>query len=234
MVSVEEAVIARISKGSTNFEILVDPDKALEFKKGKDYSIENILAVKEIFSDVKKGERASGGDLEKYFGTKDIIKISETIIRQGQIQLTTEQKRKLVEEKKKQIADIISKQGINPKTNLPHPPDRILKSMDEAHVNVDPFKKAEDQIESVISRIQEIIPVHLERIEIAVKIPMQYAGRASSLIRGICLIKKEEWKSDGWIAVIEIPAGMQSDIYNKLNDLTSGNVEVKVIKRKGI
>ena len=58
---------------------------------------------------------------------------------------------------------------------------------------------------------------------------MQFAGKASSIIRNIAPVKKEEWKSDAWVAILEIPAGMQSVIYEKLNDLTSGQVEVKVI-----
>ena len=44
-------------------------------------------------------------------------------------------------------------------------------------------------------------------------------------------IKKEEWKSDAWIAVVEIPAGMQGEIYEKLNNMTGGKAEVKVLTR---
>jgi ribosome maturation protein SDO1 len=73
MVSVEDAVVAKISKEGTNFEILVDPDKALEFRKGKDTDMESILAVPEIFKDSKKGERHSSEDLHKAFGTTDVF-----------------------------------------------------------------------------------------------------------------------------------------------------------------
>lgn len=231
MVSVEKAVIARISKGSEVFEVLVDPDRALQFRKGIDVSIENMLAVNEIFKDSKKGERASSSELEKHFGTTDTLKIASRIVKEGEIQLTTEQRRGLLEEKKKQIAEIISRQGVNPKTKLPHPQQRVLNAMEEAHVNVDPFKSARDQVEDVLLKVQEIIPVSMERIEIVIKVPMQYAGKASSVIRNMVSIKKEEWTADAWIAVVEISAGMQADIYSKLNDITGGNVEVKVVNR---
>jgi len=231
MVSVENAVIARVSKGSEHFEILVDPEKALQFKKGIDVSIENMLAIKEVFKNSKKGERASASELEKAFGTTDVLKIASEIIRHGEIQLTTDQRRKLVEEKKRQIAEIISKQGINPKTKLPHPQQRILNAMEEAHMNVDPFKPARNQVEDVLAKIQEIIPVSVERVEIAIRVPMQYAGKANSVIRNMVSIKKEEWKSDAWIVVVEISAGMQAEIYSKLNEITGGNVEVKILKK---
>ncbi len=231
MTSVDKAVTARITKDHTSFEILVDPDKALQFKKGMDVSMDNLLVVREIFTDSKKGERASGSDLEKHFGTSDVLKISEQILKTGELQLTTEQRRKLLDEKKKQIANIISKQGIDPKTKLPHPPQRIINAMEDAHVSVEAFRPAEEQIQRVLDAIQEIIPISIERLEIAVKVPMQYAGKVSSIMHNLAPVKKEEWKSDAWLALIEIPAGMQADIYSKLNDMTSGQVEVKVVKR---
>ena len=229
MVSVDKAVTARITRDHTHFEILVDPDKALELRKGKDIPIEDILAVRDVFKDAGKGERASAFEMERFFNTSDPFKVAEFIIRHGEVQLTTEQRRKILEEKRKQIAEIISKQGINPKTKLPHPVTRILNAMEEAKVSVDIFKPAGDQVESVLSKIQPIIPIAFERLEIAIKVPADQAGRISSIIRSIAPVKKEEWR-DSWFAVIEILAGMQSEIYKRLNDLTAGKVEVRVIR----
>lgn len=234
MIPLEKAVIARLNKNGIEFEILVDPDMALEFKKGKNIALENILAVPEIFKDAKKGERVSENDLLKCFHTKNIWDVVSEIIKKGEIQLTTEQKRRFIEEKKKEIADIISKQTINPQTKLPHPPSRILHAMEESHVNIDPFRPAKDQIEMVVSKIQSILPVSMERLEIAVRIPIEYAGKASSIIRNTVKIKNEEWKTDAWICLIDIPAGMQSEIYQRLNELTKGKVEVKILKEKPV
>ena len=231
MVSLEDAVIARLIRDKIQFEILVDPEKALEFKRGSNIAIENILAVSEIFKDSKRGERSSEEDLNKAFNTTDVFKIATAILKHGQIQVTTEQRKKEVEERKKEIANIISKQAVDPKTKLPHPANRIMNAMQEAHINVDPDKSATDQMESVIEKIRSIIPISIERIEIALRVPIQYAGKVSSAIRSMASVKNEEWKSDVWIAVIEIPAGMQSTVYDKLNKLTSGNVEVKVLSK---
>jgi len=162
------------------------------------------------------------------------MKVAEAIVKDGEIQLTTEQKHNMREEKRKQIADIISKQGIDPKTKTPHPPQRILNAMEQAHVNIDPFKPAKEQVEIVLEKIREIIPISMERLEIAVKVPIKFAGKASSIIRQMASVLKEEWKSDCWIVMIEIPAGMQADVYGRLNELTSGQVEVKIVKEKQV
>ena len=234
MVSVDKATLARITKGGKNFEILVDPDMAFKFKKGVPVSIDNILAVRQVFSEARKGERVPDEDLTKAFGTHDIITIAENIIRNGEVQFTTEQRRHFVEEKKLQVASIISKQGLDPKTKLPHPQARILNAMEQAKVNVDPFKPANEQVKDVLSRIQQILPISLERIEIAVRIPIEHAGKATAIMRDIAPIKNEEWKNDCWIALIEIPAGMQAEIYDRLNKLTAGRVEVKILKEHKI
>ncbi|MCD6591253.1 MAG: ribosome assembly factor SBDS [Candidatus Aenigmarchaeota archaeon] len=234
MVSVEDAVIARLSRLGMNFEILVDPDKALDFKKGRDVDIDDMLVIPEIFKDAKKGERHKEEDLHKAFGTTDVYEVVKKILKDGELQLTTEQRHRFIEEKKREVANIISRQGIDPKTKLPHPVTRILNAMEQAHVIIDPFRPAKEQIKNVLEKIQQIIPISLERIEIAIKIPIEYAGRANSMVREITDVKKEEWRSDCWIAVIEIPAGIQSDIYERLNKLTQGKLEVKILKEHKI
>ena len=230
MVSVDKAVIARITREHVHFEILVDPEKALDFRKGKPVSIESILAVQDIFKDAGKGERAGAHDLETHFKTSDIYKVAEEIIRHGEVQLTTEQRRRLLEEKKRQIADMISRQGINPQTKLPHPVTRILNAMEEARVQVDPTKSAQEQVETVLGKIQPIIPIAFERLEVAIRVPAASAGRMSSHLHSIATVRKEEWQGDYFLALIEIPAGMQSEIYKKLNDLTGGKVESRVVR----
>ena len=229
MLSLDKAVTAKISRKHAHFEILVDPTLALDFRKGKDIQVDDILAVRGIFKDSRKGERVSEKELEDNFRTTDIKEISSQILKHGEIQFTTEQRRKLVEEKRKEIAYMISKRGVDPRTNLPHPANRIINAIDEAHVNLDPFKPSSDQLETVLEAIRPILPIKVETVEIAVKIPMQYAGKASSALRTITPVKREEWKQDGWIAVIDIPAGMQSEILSKLNEMTSGSVETKIL-----
>jgi len=51
--------------------------------------------------------------------------------------------------------------GIDPKTGLPHPPQRILNAMDEAHVHMDPFRRAPDQVAGVLETVQEILHISL-------------------------------------------------------------------------
>jgi ribosome maturation protein SDO1 len=230
MVDVDKAVIARLRKEGYVFEILVDCDNALAFKKGKSIGLGDVVATDDIFKDVKKGDKASEQTLQSIFDTSDPDKIAEIIVREGEVQLTSQHRAKEREEKKKRIINIIHRNAIDSKTGLPHPSQRIENAMAEAGVHVDEHKKAEDQVEEVLKKIRVVIPIKFERREIAVKIPAQFAGQSYTILKKHKLIK-DEWQNDGsLVAVVEIPAGVQDEFFHELNKLSHGDVETKIVK----
>lgn len=230
--SVEKAVVARMNVRNQKFEILVDPEKALEVKRGKTLDLNEVLAYPAIYSDARKGELAPTKDLQTAFGTTDVSKIAERIIKEGMLQLTTEQRRKMIEQKKMQIATIISKRGINPQTNTPHPPQRILNAMEEVGVRVDPFVDAEAQVSNVLKEIRKMLPIKLEKVSFSLRIPPQFSGRAYPLLKRFGEIKSENWLTDGSLQVeIEVLAGVQDEFFKKLSDLTHGQFESKLLRK---
>jgi ribosome maturation protein SDO1 len=203
MISVDKAVVARLKSKGANFEILVDPRKAFEMKKGANINIQDVLAYPAIYKDARKGEVVREEDLQKTFGTTDVYKIAEEIIKKGEFSLTTEQKRELIEEKKNQIATLISKRAINPQTNTPHPPQRILNAMEK-----------------------------VGKILLQLKIPPQFIGKAYSIITKAGEVKSEQYLGDGSLQVqIEIFSGVQDEFFRKIAEITKGNYESKVLKK---
>jgi ribosome maturation protein SDO1 len=231
LVSLDEAVIARLKKGEEHFEVLVDPYAAADLIDGKDIEIIQNLAIDAIFKDSKKGTHASEESLIKYFGTSNITEISKQIILKGIIQLTTEQRHKMQKNKKARIIEVIARNAMDPKTKSPHPRQRIELAMDQAGVHIDPFKPISEQVKTIIDLLRPIIPISMENLRISVKIPAEYIGRAYGTVRNFGTLEREDWESDGsWLGIIKIPAGMQNDFYDKLNDATKGNVSTKILK----
>ncbi|VVB86653.1 Ribosome maturation protein SDO1 [uncultured archaeon] len=231
MVALDESIIARLKTHGKSFEVFVDPDGALAFKKGDPVKIENILAVEDVFSDARNGDRPAEQDVLNAFGTTDAIKIAEKIINEGELQLTTEQRRKIQEDKKKQIIAFIARNAINPQTKAPHPPARIEAAMDEAGIHIDPMKSVEEQVDITMKAIRPIIPIRFEEVKIAIKLPPEYATKAYGSVAKFGNLVKQEWQNDGsWIGVISIPAGMQDELFNLLNRLTKGSAETRLIK----
>jgi ribosome maturation protein SDO1 len=231
VISLDDAVIARLESHGSSFEILVDPDLALEFKKGREIDITKILASEEIFKDSKKGDRASLEHIKEVFGVDNLQDAAKIIIRKGDLQLTTLQRRKIQEDRKKQVITIIARDAINPQTKHPHPPARIERAMDEARIHIDPFKPAEEQTPGVIKAIRPLIPLKFEKREVAVKVPPHYAGRAVNIVKSYGDLKREEWQKDGsWVCLINLSAGVVEEFFDKLNQLTHGDVETKILK----
>lgn len=230
VISVDHAIIAKYQVMGHKFEILVDPDLAWAFKEEEKIPIEEILAVEEIYKDAKKGDRISEDVLKQVFAERSVLEIAEKIILEGELQLTTEQRRKMIETKRKKIVTYICKHAINPKTKTPHPPQRIESAMETAKVNIDMQKKAKDQVEAIVKKISPLLPIKLEKMKLAVRLSADLGGKAHGVIQSFGKINKEEWTTDGsWIGLIEIPAGVKDDLVAKLDALTKGKVETKIV-----
>ena len=126
----KEYVIARVEKSGEKFEVLVKPDAVQRLRDGKDVDLMAELAIDEIFRDAHKGSKASEEKMQEFFQTTEPLKVAKQIIRHGEIQLTTEQRRQMLEAKRKQIVQYIAQNAINPQTNAPHPPHRIEIAME--------------------------------------------------------------------------------------------------------
>ncbi len=232
MVRLEDAIVARYEHGGHRFEILVDPNAIDDIKSGKIENVIDYMVIDEIFKDAHKGDRASEELVKEVFGTTDVNEVAKTIVKKGQVQLTTEQRRKMLEEKKKRIVMEIARNAINPQTGAPHPPQRIELAMEEAKVHIDPLKSVEEQVPMVLKALRPLIPIRFEKVKIAVKLSGDMYGKAYGEISKMGTILKEEWLSDGsWIGVIEIPAGMQGEFLDMLNKKTHGNVQTKILRR---
>ena len=195
--------------------------------------MKDILAAMRIFSDAKKGMEASETAMKQIFGTSDAIEVAKTIIQKGEIQLTQEYRERLREDKRKQIITIIHRNGVDPKTHLPHPPQRIENAFIEAKIHVEEFKPVQEQVQEALKKLRPILPIKFEVKEIALKIGPEYAPKCYSTVKSFGTMLREEWQSNGyWVVVVELPGGMENDLYDKLNKICHGNVESKILKIK--
>jgi len=233
MVTVEEAVIARLKTHGHNFEILVDCNNAISIRQNKNVDMKDVLAAMKIFTDAKKGLEASEGAMKQIFKTADPEEVAKQIIKKGDIQLTSEYRNTLRENKRKQIINIIHKNGVDPTTHAPHPVNRIENALEEAKFHVDEFTSVEKQLQEALKKLKPIIPIRFEVKEIAVKIGPEYAAKAYSTVKNYGKILREEWQNNGyWVGVVEMPGGLESEFYEKINSICHGEVEAKVLKTK--
>ncbi len=228
---VDKPSVVRYSFEGEKFEILVKPDPALEFKLGKRKDISSILVSDEIYTDSNKGTRASTEKLLKAFKTEDTTAIAEKILKKGDLNLTTDQRRKMISEKRKQIVNFIAKTYVDPKSHLPHPPLRIEQAMEDGRVSIDPHKNAEEQIKDIVEKLRSIIPLKSENLVLEIIVPAQFASQSYSVLKSTGTLQKEEWQSNGSLkAILEIPAAARPNVIDRLGSITKGTASVEVLK----
>jgi ribosome maturation protein SDO1 len=235
MVDIDKAIISRLKIYGETFEIFVDPDLALKYRSSKESEkipIENVLAVEEIFKDAKAGERASDERMKEIFRTDDVHEIARKILKKGEFSLTTEQRRKILDQKRKKIVHLISRSAIDPRTSTPHPPTRIEKAMEEAKVFIDINKPAEEQLEGIVKELRPLLPIKFESLRVAIKVLAQDYGKCYPIMKKFGEVQKEEWIGKDFLCLVEIPAGLRDEFYSSLNNLTHGEVKIKILKEK--
>ena len=226
MVSLDDSVLARMEKGGKRYELLVDPEMVDDFKNDPDsVNIDDFLAMDEVFHDARGGERPTEEAIENTFGTQDILEIAKIILTKGSIQLTTNQRKAIVEKMRQKIIHHIHSQAVDPKTKSPHPVTRIELALEESRYSVDPFKKLELQIKDAVDKLKVLIPLSFETMRLAFKVPGSAYGGAMRVLRNYHV--KDGWLEDGtWACVIEIPAGMKGEIIGQIMKVSS-QTEVK-------
>lgn len=225
--------LARLRKQGLKFEVAVDPDLAIKYKKGEISDIRDVLKQEKIFADVKKGLLASEHDMQNLFQTIDSIQVAEKILKDGEIQLTAEYRAKIREEKKNRIIHLIHRNAIDPKTRLPHPLTRFENAFEQLKIHLDDFKSAEEQVDDVLKKLQTIMPIKIETLIVKVDIPPQFAHQSYGIMKKYGKIKEDTWGTDGGlITTMELPAGLQEELLDQLNNLTHGGATMEVIKEK--
>jgi ribosome maturation protein SDO1 len=233
MVSLDDAVVARLARHSITFEILVDPDgveKIYDQSNPSDDDILKILVVDDVFTHWSDGTRAAEEELLKGFDTLDVATIARRILADGEVQLTQEQRKRMLDQKHKRIIEHIARHAWNPQAKMPHPKDRIERALVEAKWRADPLLRVTTQVDEALKILKLLMPIAVARVNVALRIPAEYTGKAYGQIRQLGKLSKEEWQADGaLVAVLDIPAGAQTEVYDQLNAITQGNAETRLL-----
>ena len=226
-----DVTVVRYSFEGEKFEILVKPDLALDYKLGKKKDVSAVLVSEEIYTDSGKGTKPGNEKLLKAFKTEDQAEIAQIILQKGVLNLTTDQRRKMIDEKKKQIVQFIVKTYVDPKSHLPHPPIRVEQAMKDARVSVDPQKSVDEQMQDIVEKLRSIIALKSENLQLEIIVPAQYASQSYAVLKSVGSLKNEEWQNNGSLkAILEIPAAARPNVIDKLGSITKGSASVEVMQ----
>jgi len=224
MVNVE----ARVRVKGKHFEIMVDLDEALKVKNAQG-DITQALQSNNVFYDLKKGTIASQSDLKDAFGTIELYEVAKKIILSGEVQKTQDFRDEEREKKVKQVVSLIVKNATD-QHGRPYTEVRIRSALAEVHFNFD-NRPPELQMQDLVHKLKEKIPIKIETKRIKLTVPAQFTGQVYGLVQGYK--ESEEWLGNGDLQVIlNIPAGLAIDFFDKVNSVTHGAVQSEELKEK--
>ncbi len=221
-------VVARIKVKGKHYEIQVDLDEALKVKAGKG-DILSALDSPSIYSNLSKGHVASQADLTASFGTADVYEIARKIIVSGEVQKTQDFRDAERDAKVKQVISLIIRNAVD-QNGRPYTEERIKRAMEEAHAHVD-NRSPEQQLSDIVEKLQKVLPIRIETKRIQLVIPARFTGQVYGMLKDNK--ESEEWLSNGDLkAIVNVPAGLQLDFYDKLNSVTHGAVQSLELQKK--
>ena len=150
------------------------------------------------------------------------------LFRSGEILLTQEHREEEKEKKFKQVVDFLVTNSVDSQTGHPHTADRIKRALEEAHVNIN-NTLVENQITDIIAEISKIIPIKIETKKVKIIIPAMHTGKGYGILTQYK--ESEKWLDNGDLDVlVNVPAGLIMDFYDKLNSVTHGSAVTEEVK----
>ncbi|MEM1557060.1 MAG: ribosome assembly factor SBDS [Thermoproteota archaeon] len=225
----KQSTVSRLSIRGEKFEIIVAPDPALNFKLTGKGDIRKILLVDEVYSDSKKGLRVSSEKLKKFFGTTDVFKIAEKILLEGELQLTSEQRRRMIESKRQQTIAMLSKTLLDPSLGNPIPSLRIEQALNQIGISIDPFKPPEEQIKNVIKALRQILQFKVNEVSLTLTCQQEESTDVYGFLNSFGEVDHTKAQKDRSVKIsARIPSVLMSYFLEKLNEKYGDKVKVDI------
>ncbi len=177
MVKVDESFILIYKKEGQEFQVLVDYEKLLQFKKEENIDIYDVLADTSIYVDIKKGLLQSQNLTNEIFAKKTENEILKEILLKGECQIPTSFLNKKRDEIKQKVISYIVESCINPQTNHKFTPSMVESEVNKLKFNFDANKDYIYQAEQVIKKLQSNFPIKVDIKSILLSIPAKFTGK---------------------------------------------------------
>merc|ERR1712154_154584 len=225
--------IVKYSSGKHKFEVVAKQGMVLKFRDGG-IGFQNVLMIDQIFTNSTRGDVANVSDLKEVFGTEDLTKCCQQIVKNGELQYTAQERKQFVEQKTNEIVYYINKNYVDPKTKLPHPADRISNCMKECRIRVDPKGDTRRQSEDAVKKMRgKLMFAKAVALRATLTIKHSHVGQCNNLIHKVANVIKEEWTGTGCIFTVELSKADMNSLQVALMKPTNGDYEMTFLDDSG-
>ncbi|OWZ33637.1 SBDS family rRNA metabolism protein [Cryptococcus neoformans C23] len=221
--------IVRMKKGGKRFEIACYQNKVSEFRSGVENDLSEVLQIEQVFTNVPKGLVAKKEDWSKCFGTDDMAKVIEEILKKGELQINNLERTQHLSSLSREIATIVSEMTVDPSTSRKHTVGMVEKAMAEVGFSVRADRPAKAQALELIKKLGEgdVLPVRRVRMRVRITMPGKDAKRCKDKIVAECDEVEEEDMGMEWEAIVQINPSTFRTLTDLVNNETKGKGRVE-------
>ncbi|CDS82035.1 probable Shwachman-Bodian-Diamond syndrome protein [Sporisorium scitamineum] len=223
--------IVRLRKGGKRFEIACYKNKVREWRTGVETDLDEVVQIENVFVNVSKGQVAPSDDLQKAFGTTEIPKILQEILKKGELQVGEKERQHELSNTWKDIATQVAEKCVDPGSQRPYTVGMIEKAMHDVHYSVKTGRSAKQQALDVIRLLQEkqTIPIERARMRVRITMPSKDGKKLKDKLLSLTdKVEDEDW-SDEWELIASIDPGALKTINELIQSEIKGRGNVETL-----
>mgnify|MGYP002761397176 CR=1 FL=1 len=226
-----EISVVKYDQEGFHFEVAVNANLVFKYRRGEDnITADEVLRSRRIFTNATEGTEVFDGSLKRVFDTTDNFDAAKQILQDGNVELTPYHRQQLHRQRKRALLDMIVEKTIDPRTDTPHPRNRVKKILEHGGIDINEFKPAEQQLWNVINQVREHIPLDVQKRIIDITVPQDKSYELRDHLENYGEILEEDWGGERYTCKLRVPAGLQNDFLQKANAITKGDIQTVVNK----
>jgi ribosome maturation protein SDO1 len=193
-------MLVRLKRGKTTFEVLTSDGSVTKFREKELKSLQDVLVSgDEVYTDLKKGSKASKELLVATFETDNLRAILEEIVLKGDVQLSAGERKDKLDAKRQEVIAYIHKNYVDPGKGTQVPMKRVELALDKLRPRIDADQPADRQVAAMMGKLVDILPLRKGNAAISgvVTVPSRHMGAASGVVRKYASVTDEQFGADG-------------------------------------
>jgi len=155
--------VVRMKTHGIRFEIACYKNKVLNWREGIEKDIEEVLQTETVFTNVSKAIIAKEKDLQKAFGTVDLLEICKKILKDGDVQVSDREREVHMEGLWKDIVQIIVERCVHPQTGRQLTAPTVESALKSTGFSVQPDQAAKRQALKAMETLEAKMPESFAR-----------------------------------------------------------------------
>lgn len=200
-------MLVRLKRGKTTFEVLTKDGSVTKFREKELRNMQDVLVSgDDVFTDLKKGSKASKEQLVAAFETDNVKTVLEQILLKGDVQVSAGERKDKLDAKRREVIAYIHKHYVDPARGSPVPMTRIDLALQKLKPRIDADKPADKQVEAMMTKLTAIIPLRKGNASISgvITVPSRHIGAASGVVRKYGSVTDESFGPDGATYTVEV------------------------------